>query len=177
MSRYHNHIVFSVAFSLVVGAVLFAEVSKDRPAAPKEINIVDDGSGFSLATVLIEQELTTMAMKKGRTKEYQEQLSSQVKRLSQSDIKVLKNKAAKSPKSEERTAAAYLLSQAGAGVQVVPATKSDRQVASVPAVAKKVVVPTKAIKQAKAKAVVAAKKQAKRVPAHAAGRSAKMAKR
>ncbi|WP_413576572.1 hypothetical protein ACLVWU_00860 [Bdellovibrio sp. HCB290] len=173
MSRYHNHIVFSVAFSLVVGAVLFAEVSKDRPPAPKEIEFVDDGSGFSLATVLIEQELTTMAMKKGRTKQYEEQLRSQVKRLSQSDIKLLKSKAAKSLKAEERTAAAYLLSQAGPDVQ---AAQPARQIASA-SVAKKVVVPTKAVKQAKAKAVVAAKKPMKRVPAHAAGRSAKVAKR
>ncbi|WP_413586000.1 hypothetical protein [Bdellovibrio sp. HCB274] len=177
MSRYHNHIVFSVVFSFVVGMVIFAEVSKDRPAAPKDIEYVDDGSGFSLATVLIEQELTTMAMKKGRTKQYEEQLRSQVKRLSQSDIKVLKSKA-KSPKAEERIAAAYLLSQTGAVVQAIqqPAPAA-RQVASVPAAAKKVVIPTKVVKQAKAKAVVASKKPMKRVPAHAAGRSAKVAKR
>ncbi|WP_413583158.1 hypothetical protein [Bdellovibrio sp. HCB288] len=177
MSRYHNHIVFSVVFSFVLGTVIFAEVSKDRPPAPKDIQIVDDGSGFSLATVLIEQELTTMAMKKGRTKQYEEQLRSQVKRLSQSDIKLLKSKAAKSLKAEERMAAAYLLSQAGPVAEVAkPAAQPARQIASAP-VAKKVAVPTKAVKQAKAKAVVAAKKPMKRQPAHAAGRSAKVAKR
>ncbi len=125
MSRYHNQIIIGVVFSLFIGLIAVAELSNRKPA-PKPISAIDDSKGgFSLAQVLIEQELANRALPNAKRLQNKELVLAQVTRLSQSDIKLLQKKSANpSTPAEERKVCAYLLEQAG-----MPLEKSVTKVA------------------------------------------------
>jgi hypothetical protein len=133
MSRYHNQIIIGVVFSLFIGLIAVAELSNRKPA-PKPISAIDDSQGgFSLAQVLIEQELANRALPNAKRLQNKELVLAQVSRLSQSDIKLLQRKAANAAlPAEERKVCSYLLEQAG-----MPIEKSVTKVAQAPVAAPK----------------------------------------
>ncbi|QLY25637.1 hypothetical protein [Bdellovibrio sp. KM01] len=124
MSRYHNQIIVGVVFSMFIGLIAIAELSNRKPA-PKPISVIDDSKGgFSLAQVLVEQELTNRSLPNAKRLQNKELVLAQVSRLSQSDIKLLQRKAAnQSVSAEERKVCVYLLEQAGHPVDQAVAKK------------------------------------------------------
>ncbi|UYL07554.1 hypothetical protein B9G69_010910 [Bdellovibrio sp. SKB1291214] len=138
MSRYHDAIVSGIVFSFVVGLVALAELTKNNTTPNETVTPVvaaqNSSKGFSLAQVLVEQEVVNLS--KGHINgQHEDQVRSQVATLSKSDLKLLKAKTRNLSNSwEERYASAYLLNIAGVKTVLPerPALKApDRAVASV----------------------------------------------
>jgi phage FluMu protein gp41 len=197
MSRYHDAIVSGIVFTFVVGLVALAELTKNK-TTPNEtmapvISAQNSGKGFSFAQVLVEQEIASLNKGQINGPQHEEQVRSQVARLSKADLKSLKIKSRSLSNSwEERYASAYLLNIAGVKTDMPqrPAvqTRSIASVSKTRVVAKKTAVkefargkvPTKQTKIAKRNPDLMKKslvKTSKRLTGQVASREIAVAKR
>ncbi|WP_413557731.1 hypothetical protein [Bdellovibrio sp. HCB209] len=182
MSRSHDVIVSSIVFSFFVGLVCIAELSNRKTTHNETVPVVAEESskgGFSLAQVLIEQEVEKLSKRKVASVSDETQVRAQVARLSKSDVKLLKGKARNATNSwEVRYASAYLLKISGERIDLPKKPVTMVAKAAPPQTSKKVAL--KVVRSEKKSVAgkskvqtskkVAAHKSHKRLPAQVASR-------
>lgn len=170
MSRYHDAIVSGIVFTFVIGLVALAELTKNK-TTPNEtmapaISAQPAGKGFSLAQVLVEQEMMSLSKGQINSQQHEEQVRSQVVRLSKADLKSLKIKARSLSNSwEERYASAHLLNMAGVKTDMPQRPAVQNQNRSIASISKARVAKKPAVKEfARGKVPTKQTKIAKRNP-------------